>query len=147
MIDYYELSSALYYLNKKAKQYRDASYEDYNYDYSAEEYNKLYEAKEKKEKIYEIKNLVLEKLRKQKSLKYLGYHKTYNRYHGKTYWGCYKFCKISFHFQIPQPMGKKMKNLKEPISSEINWSKTGSVTTNKKALKIINKFLKTDFVL
>jgi len=125
MINYHKLASALYLINKQAK--KDI-------------------AKERKEYYYSLKNQVLNKLWKQNSLKYLGYTKIYNSYYGKSYWGCYKLGNLSFHSQIQKPFGKKLKNLKTPISDEIsdkiNWSKYGTLPTVTQALKKIKTFLK-----
>ena len=149
MTNYKELAQALYFLNKKAKEYRDVDNNTYSDLSSRSDFERAIKAREKKEKIYEIKDRVLRKLNKQKSLKIVGYTKTYTKTFGVSCWLYVKFNGNGFHCQpfdnIKLTKIKKMKNLNSSIGSKVESTKAGSIQTEQQALEIVNTFLKTDY--
>ena len=139
-----EIAKALYRINKYAKQLRDQKNfarmcEDNTFELEENDGISSYEAQEHIDKIYELKNKVMEKLVENKCMKYLGYTRTWNSYYGISFWGCWKMCNISFHMQITEPKGKKLKRLGE-ITSERNLEKSGKLPVYQ-AIKILEKYL------
>ena len=144
------LASALYVLNKHGKSKRDQKNyariceKGWDSDYYCGEVNdgiSCYEAEEHLEKIYELKNKVMAKLIESKSMKYLGFTKTWNGFYGTSYWGCYSFCKISFHVQVKKPKGKKLKTLGEQtIEAKVDIVKSRNMRTAQ-AIRVLTNFI------
>jgi hypothetical protein len=95
------------------------------------------------DRLYSLKNKVLNKLIQDKSIKYLGYTKTWNGYYGTSYWGCYSFCGKSYHIQTEKPQGRKLRPLESGvISSYIDKNKAKGLKVFQ-AIKILENFFKT----
>lgn len=141
-----KIAKALYVLNKHAKSKRDQKNfarmceSEFNFAFEPEENEGIssYKAQEHIDSIYVLKNKVMEKLEKNHCLKYLGYTRTWNSYYGTSFFGCWKFCKISFHSQINKPRGKKLKRLRE-IPAERILEKGGKMPVYQ-AIKILKDF-------
>jgi len=148
--DHKTIASALYVLNKHAKEKRNQKNfariceKGWDSDYYSGEVNdgiSCYEAEKHLEKIYNLKNKVMDKLIKSKSMKYLGFTKTWNGFYKTSYWACYSFCKISFHLQIEEPKGKKLKTIGgQTIEAEIDIAKSRNITTHQ-AISILSNFI------
>ena len=145
-----QIAQALYTINKHAKTQRDnANYvrflqREFEYSYTQElkavglkNYNYGWYA----ERVYDLKNKVMNKLIANNSMRYLGYTKTWNGYYGTTFWKCYKFCGLSFHIKAEEVTGKKLKPL-PVINSELDQNKNGNMSI-KTAIRILEEYLNT----
>ncbi len=151
--NYKELASALYVLNKHAKTKRDdknharyceGEWSGSDADDVSETSSDEYQAQ--LDKIYNLKNRIMNKLIANKSMKLVGWHKSHNGYYGTTYWVLYSFCGISFHHIGDSSIEgncKKLSKLDYSISADCDTKKSKGLTVCQ-AIRILKSYEQLD---
>lgn len=142
-----QLASALYVLNKHAKTKRDAkNYARYcegewsDSDDVSDKCSGEYQAQ--MDKVYNLKNKVMEGLIANKSMRFVGWHKSHNHHYGTTYWVLYSFCGISFHYignKSIETQCKKLSKLDYTISPDCDTKKSRGLSVCQ-AIKILESY-------